>query len=331
MIEHGPRRAARLTALCAFLLLTLPATADEAPAGRLEQVRKLRLEGALHEAIELAERGLDRPGQSPADRIALHLELARIHDRTGLHYNSRPVVAALRHIEAAEALIEDPTPTIRAALALQRADYHYRARDYQLATPLTEDAIRWFRQVGDAHGEADAVHKLGLIHFQRGENDRAKELYDRSLELDRQDGERATFCGDYQRHVGLIHLRRGETEDAIPYFERSLACRRAAGATDASMFAANILASTLVAEGRIEDAHVPLLYAMMLAEKLNSPGGKARNGLILARIYDRSKDPEAARHAYRMTLRLAESIGLDSIVQRCKSALEQAPSMGIGH
>ncbi len=31
----------------------------------------------------------------------------------------------------------------------------------------------------------------------------ARELFDRSLELDRKGGERLAFCGDYQRHVGF--------------------------------------------------------------------------------------------------------------------------------
>ncbi len=89
--------------------------------------------------------------------------------------------------------------------------------------PLAEEAGRLFRQAGDLHGEADAVHKEGLIHFQRGEHGPARELFDRSLELDLEGGERLLFCGDYQRHVGFIHLRQGDPSAALPYFERSLA------------------------------------------------------------------------------------------------------------
>ncbi len=312
-----------LLPLVASLALICPATAAGETADALDAARKLRLEGELTAAIEAAEHGLERPGLEPEARVALHLELARIHDRVGLHQNSRPVAAALRHIEAAQAVVEEPAAAVRAAITLARADYHYRAGELPAATPLAEDAIRWFRQAGDAHGEADAVHKLGLIHLQRGEHARARELFDRSLELDREGGERLLFCGDYQRHVGLIHLRAGETAAAIPYFERSLACRRQAGAADASLFAAVILASALVDKDRAAQARPHLLYAMMLAEKLGSPSGKARAGLVLGRMYEADQDPEAARAAYQMTLRIAESIRYASIVRHCRSALER--------
>ncbi len=328
MTECVSRQKVALIALCAGLVLTLSAAADGTLAGTLHQVRTLRLEGSLTGALDLAEHGLARPDLKPDGRVALHLELARIHDRIGLHQNSRPVAAALRHIEAAEAAAEadggvQPSTSVRAAITLAKADYYYRARDYEPATPLAEEAVRLSHQAGDAHSEADAVHKLGLIHFQRGDYDRARELFDRSLELDREGGERLVFCGDYQRHVGFIHLRHAANAAAIPYFERSLACRRAAGATDASLFAAGTLASALVDEGRSEEAERYLIYAMMLAEKLDSPSGKARIGLVLGRMYERREDPEAARNAYQMTLRIAESIDHDSIVRQCESALER--------
>ncbi len=322
-------RSGHVIALCASLVLASPAVA-EPTAGTLDEVRRLRLEGALTEAVELAEDALEHPGLGADGRVALHLELARIHDRIGLHQNSRPVAVALRHIEVAERVAEEPTAAQRAAILLARADYHYRARDYPRATPLAEEAARAFRRAGDTHGEAEAVHKQGLIHFQRGEHGPARELFDRSFELDRRGGERLVFCGDYQRHVGLIHLRQGDTAAALPYLERSLACRRAAGATDAGLFAASLLASALVDEGRVEDAEPHLIYAMMLAEKLDSPGGKARTGLVLGRMYESRQDVQAARDAYRMTRRIAESIDLGSIVRQCQAAIERLGANGSG-
>ncbi len=84
-----------------------------------------------------------------------------------------------------------------------------------------------------------------------------------------------------------------------------------------------MLASALVDEGRTSEAEGHLLYAMMLAEKLDSPSGKARAGLILSRLYEAEADPEAARHAYEMTLRVAEPIDYGSIAGQCRSALER--------
>jgi hypothetical protein len=54
------------------------------------QITTLRLEGRLSEAQSLAEERLLEE-QASSRQVELHLELARIHDRVGLHQNTRPV------------------------------------------------------------------------------------------------------------------------------------------------------------------------------------------------------------------------------------------------
>ena len=296
----------------------------------LTRIRELRLEGALADARALAEQKLAAGDLNSDLEIELHLELARVHDRIGLHQNTRPVPAALRHIEAAVAVTNDPTPLARAKIQLAHADYYYRAemgdREFPEATTYADRAIDLYRELGDKHGEADAVHRRGLVHFQRGEYGPARELFDESLELDRAAGERAILRGDYERHVGFIYFVEGDIAAAIPYFERSLAFRRQAGAVDASLFAARVLASALVELGRLEEARSHLLYAMMVAQRLDSPMGKARVGLALGQMYESSGDLGAARTAFEMTLGVAESIGYASVARRSREALERLAS-----
>jgi tetratricopeptide (TPR) repeat protein len=316
--------------LVAILVLAVAPHGAAQGEDELAAIRKLRLEGALAEARTLAEGKLAAGGLDPHQEIDLHLELARIHNRIGLHQNSRPVPAVLRQIEAAAAVTTDPSLLAQAKIELARSDYQYRAemqeREFPMATIHADRAIELYREVGDKHGEADAVHRRGLIHIQRREYELAHELFDRSLELDRAAGERPVFRGDYERHVGFVYLFEGDVAASIPYFERSLAFRRQAGAVDASLFAARILASALVDLGRLEEARPILLYAMMVAEKLDSPTGKARNGLVLGQMYEQSGDDAAARTAFEMTLAVAESIGYTSIAQQSRASLERLDS-----
>jgi hypothetical protein len=64
------------------------------------QITTLRLEGRLSEAQSLAEERLLEE-QASSRQVELHLELARIHDRVGLHQNTRPVADSLNHVELA--------------------------------------------------------------------------------------------------------------------------------------------------------------------------------------------------------------------------------------
>jgi len=88
----------RLVAIClASILLNVAAFAEQQTP--LDKVRTLRLQGKLPEAKSLAERQVERNFDHRHVAISFHLELARIHDRIGLHNNTRPVVAALAHID----------------------------------------------------------------------------------------------------------------------------------------------------------------------------------------------------------------------------------------
>lgn len=294
--------------------------------GDVAEVRELRLRGDLEQARQRATEVLAALAERDVDtdlQVALHLELARIEDRIALHQNTRPATHALPHIQSALAVAGSAT----AEIELARADYYYRAemqeREFPRASAHAERAIELFQQSGDTRGEADAVHRRGLIAFQRRELESARELFDRSLELDRAADERALLRADYERHVGFIYLVEGDSAAAVPYFERSLAFRRGAGAVDASLFAAVTLGSALVDVGRLEDARAPLLYALLVAERLSSPTGKARAGLALGRMYEKSGDSAAARIAFETTLAVAESIGYTSIARQSRDGLDR--------
>ncbi len=292
----------------------------------LVRIQELRLRGELAEARTLAEKNLNLGQQDLSAEIELRLELARILDRVGLHHNSRPVAAALEQIEKAASLADEAGPKARAMTELALANAFYRIEMAEQKLPKAmghaNQAYNLFRELGDQQGEADAVHRLGLIHLQRRELEKARQLFDRSLELDQAAGQRLLFRGDYERHMGFVFYLQGNLEAALPFFERSLTFRREGGAIDQSLFAANMLASTLVKLERLTEARPPLLYAMMVAEQIGSLQGKTRNGLVLGQLYLQETDPKAAQLAFELALDLAQSIDSSSMTQEASEALE---------
>jgi len=294
----------------------------------LSQVRTLRLAGQLVEAQELAEESLSK-SPTPFDTVRLHLEIARIHDRVGLHQNTRPVAAALAHIDKAANAAEPGHRESEALVELARANYFYRAemaeREFPEADRHARRAIKLFQQLGDRHYEAEGVHRLGLIELQRGNLDLAHELFVQSLLLDRKAGERKFFRGEYERHVGYVLQMQGDNENAIPYFERSLELRREVGAIDASQFAASTLASSLVNAGRLDEAWPVVAYAMMVAQKIDSPVGMAQIGLVQGRLHAKAGDKRAAQLAFEMTIDVAKSVAYSSMVELASKELDALP------
>ena len=269
-----------------LVFLCCAALADD--EGIVAEVRELRLKGQLHAAQSLAEDRITATDSAPRLVFELQLELARIHDRFGLHHDARPVATALEAIIAAEEISLQLDKAASAEVQLAYANYYYRAemaeRQFDMASRHARLAILLFRKLGDKHREAEAIHRLGLIHLQRNELDQAHELFDESLRADVEGGARDFFRGEYERHVGFIYWLREQFEEALPYFERSLEYRLKAGAIDASLFAAVSLASTLVELGRDAEALPHLEYALQIADQIDSPAGRRRAEAVLARL-----------------------------------------------
>lgn len=273
----------------------------------------------------MAEASLTK-SPTPFETVKLHLEIAKIHDRVGLHQNTRPVAAALAHIDKAAKAAKPGHRESEALIELARANYFYRSemaeREFPEADRHAIRAIKLFHQLGDHHYEAEGVHKLGLIELQRGNLDRARELFEQSLLLDRQAGERKFFRGEYERHVGYVLLMQGDNENAIPYFKRSLEFRREVGAIDASQFAASTLASSLVNAGRLDEAWQFVAYAMMVAQRIDSPVGMAQIGLVQGRLHAKSGDKLAAQLAFEMTIDVAKSVAYSSMAEQVSKELD---------
>ena len=272
--------------LALILLSILVVAQDDGQPDPLNTIRELRLEGRLTDAMAAAETELQSADAATA--LQLHFELARIHDRIGLHTNTRPVAAALEHIEIADALAQQLDDRALAQVELAYAEYFYRAemaeRVFATAARHANAALAACRELQDIHCQADAVHRLGLIHLQRRELDDALELFEESLRIDRLAGDRPLLRADYERHAGFVFWLREEPATALPYFERSLEHRLAAGATDPAMFAAISLASTLESLGRDAEAQPHIDFALEVAENIDSPTGKARVQVILDRM-----------------------------------------------
>lgn len=269
-------------------LLVLFSCAALANDDIVAEVRTLRLAGELSEALAVAGQAVAAPDSSPQVVFDLHLERARIHDRFGLHHDARPVAAALDAIHTARAMLPELDSPAAADVELALADYYYRAemteRRFENATRHVLYAIFLYQELADKHKEAEAVHRLGLIHLQKRELERARELFDESLRADIEGGARDFFRGEYERHVGFVYWLQDKPAAALPYFERSLEYRLKAGAIDASLFAAVSLASTLVELGRGSEAKPHLDYAFEIADRISSPVGRRRAEAVLARM-----------------------------------------------
>jgi tetratricopeptide (TPR) repeat protein len=290
-----------------------------------------RVTGSLATAESGARRLLQCPGLPAAHRLEIELELAKILDRIGLHQNTRPVAEALEILRAAEALLAAEDTDGRARISLALAEYFYRAemseREFASASAYAQRAERLFTELEDPVGEADAVHRLGLIALQQGRLGDARELFDRSLELSRQGPVRPIFLSDYHRHIGFVDMSEDDVPSAISHFERSLAYRDEAGSRDYGLFARTMLGSALIRGGRPGEAGPHLERAYEVARDLPSPVGQLRAAFNLARMHEALATHSEALRWYRRVDELATGLGVEDIRQSARAGQQRALAM----
>jgi tetratricopeptide (TPR) repeat protein len=147
----------------------------------------------------------------------------------------------------------------------QRDDDPGGAREDPGELPLFERAVRLYRMLGDAGGEAEALFWVGCFHqVVRRDNDAAVPALHRSLELAAQAGNRLTMS-EALRHLGIEAHAAGRLDEARQQLEESTRLRRELGLMPG--VAANLigLAYIAAAEGRRDDALAILTEADDLA------------------------------------------------------------------
>jgi tetratricopeptide (TPR) repeat protein len=158
--------------------------------------------------------------------------------------------------------------------------------------------------------------------MQRRELDEARRLFDESLRLDQEAGERVFFRGEYERHIAFVDLFEERPTDAVPHLERSLEARQAAGAIDAGVFAAATLASTLLDLNRGEEAQRAVEFGLQASRGLDFPRGGASMELAAGRYYLVVGDVDAARTAFENAIRHAEAASLTAMAAEAEDALQ---------
>jgi hypothetical protein len=158
----------------------------------------------------------------------------------------------LRHLEAALAADDEPTPA-RAAALHRAADIAYGTGDNDHSRVRAEAALDLSRRLGLTWDEAASVAILGGIADDEGDSARARELWQESARLFRESGDEsdALFC---DRLVAWMHAQLGEYERSVALYDETLQRARELGDPYVQAQCLDGLGSRAVAERRLDEA-----------------------------------------------------------------------------
>jgi predicted ATPase len=168
---------------------------------------------------------------------------------------------------------DDVSPDLRGHALRSYGSSAGLAGDFALAERLWEESLACFEQLGDEHGRAVLMHRLGISAMMRGDLERAQELVEASDEIHTRNGDvwgRAQTVGT----LGALARERGDGRRALELVERSAELAGEAGVRwwRAGMLAE--LAALHLAAGRVEEGEAFARESLGIADELRDRPGR---------------------------------------------------------
>jgi len=161
------------------------------------------------------------------------------------------------------------------------------AGDGDAGESLWEQSLALFEELGDEHGRAVLLHRLGISAMWKGDLERARALVEESQAIhERSDNRWERIFGLAQTvgTLGAIARDAGEQERAAELIERSAAMGREVGVPwwESGMLAE--LASLSLQAGHLDDAETSARKSLALAEQIRDRPGRVFGVGLLATV-----------------------------------------------
>jgi tetratricopeptide (TPR) repeat protein len=170
---------------------------------------------------------------------------------------------------------------------------------------LARQAMDISRSLGDDAGEADALRRLGHIHFRKGDYNLANEFFEGALQKAQSSGATAI--------IGLVKLdwattlsAQGKCKEAEKYLYESIKILKATDDMSELLRAYNNLGSCLTDQNKLEEALEIFQISKAISENVGDEVRKGWSQLNLGSTYNELGRPQEALKDLRSGLKLLE-------------------------
>ncbi|MEG5176302.1 CHAT domain-containing protein [Microcoleus sp. B3-D7] len=171
-----------------------------------------------------------------------------------------------------------------------------------------EEALKLYRAVGDAQGEARTLNNIGAVYSDLGEKQKALEYYSQSLPLFRAVGDRGGEAVTLN-NTGTVYSDLGEKQKALEYYSQSLPLRRAIGDRSGEAATLTNIGTVYSALGEKQKA---LEYYSQSLPVFRAVGNRRIEAVTLNRIglvYSDLGEKQKALEYYNQSLPLSRATG----------------------
>lgn len=213
---------------------------------------------------------------------------------------------------------------LRSASSNNLAVVAHQQGDYEQARRLYQESLAIAEELGDRPGISKTNHQLGILAQDHGEYDEARRLYEESLAIDEELGNRPGIAVS-KHQLGMLAQDQEDHEEARRLYEESLAISEELG--DRKGIAASKHQLGNIAYLTADPDAAQRLYKESLAinEDLGNRPAIASSKAQLGRLAEEEGDTAAARELYQEALAIFESLGSPE-AERARRDLERVSS-----
>jgi tetratricopeptide (TPR) repeat protein len=188
---------------------------------------------------------------------------------------------------------DDVDPIVHAHALRSWASSAHIAGESERARKLSEESLAEFEALGDEHGRAVLLHRLGILAMLRGELERARELVEQSHEIH----ERYQDDWGLAQTIGTLGAIERDAGNGARAYERITESAQLAERAGVPWWQAGMLielSALSLESGRIEDAEGKAREALTLAQQLRDYGGRVFGVGVLACVAGEHGDRDRA-------------------------------------
>jgi tetratricopeptide (TPR) repeat protein len=207
-----------------------------------------------------------------------------------------------------EETVESATDVVKADALHNLGIIHYAQGRYEEAEKMYQESLKLAKELGDKSGIAITLHQLGMIHQDQGRYEEAEKMYQESLKIAKELGDKSGIASTLHQ-LGNIHYAQGRYEEAEKMYQESLKIKEELGDKSGIASTLHQLGNIHQDQGRYEEAEKMYQESLKIKEELGNKSGIASTLHQLGNIHYAQGRYEEAEKMYQESLKLAKELG----------------------
>jgi len=184
----------------------------------------------------------------------------------------------------------------------------YLSGDYDAARRLYQQSLEITHQLGDRSGISSSLHQLGILAQSTGDYDQARELYRQSLEIKQQQRDKIGMSKSLHDLGILFHLT-GDYESARKLYQESLEIKRQLGDNSGVSRSLSQLGMLALDTGDYDAARKLYHQSLEIFQQLGDKSGVSSSLHNLGILAEFTDDYDEARKLFQQSLEIAKELG----------------------